>query len=64
MILSIMILAVVDILHFSGIRIRETVAGWPLIIRWGLIYLLIFWILLFGIYGPAYDAASFIYFQF
>ena len=64
LILSILILAGVDILHVRGVRIRETIAGWPLVIRWGLIYLLIFWILLFGIYGPAYDAASFIYFQF
>ena len=64
LILSILILAGVDILHVRGVRIRETIAGWPLVIRRGLIYLLIFWILLFGIYGPAYDAASFIYFQF
>ena len=28
------------------------------------IYGALFWILLFGVYGPAFDAASFIYFQF
>ena len=64
MVASILVLAGVDILHSRGVRIREKVAGWPLVIRWGLIYLMVFWILLFGIYGPAYDAASFIYFQF
>lgn len=64
MLASIAVLLGVDILHARGIYIRETVLGWPLPVRWALIYGLIFWILLFGVYGPAYDATSFIYFQF
>ncbi len=64
MVASIAVLLGVDILHGRGIAIRDTLLSWPLPVRWGLIYCAIFWILLFGIYGPAYDAASFIYFQF
>ena len=32
--------------------------------RWGAVAVLFFYIFLFGIYGPGYDAAQFIYFQF
>ncbi len=64
MLLSIGILLGVDILHAKGVSIRENVLSWPLPVRWGLVYAALFWILLFGVYGPAFDAASFIYFQF
>ncbi|MBR6029714.1 MAG: MBOAT family protein [Clostridia bacterium] len=64
MMLSILILAAVDVLHARGKAIWQTVSGWPLPVRWVLIYGLIFWILIFGVYGPAFDATSFIYFQF
>ena len=36
----------------------------PLILRWTVYLLLIFAVLIFGIYGPGYDAAAFIYFAF
>lgn len=36
----------------------------PAVVRWGFLYLAIAVVLLFGVYGPEYDAASFIYFQF
>ena len=32
--------------------------------RWGIVYLLLFTIIIYGVYGPEYDASSFIYFQF
>ena len=64
MVLSILILLGVDILHVKGVSIRDSVLSWPLPVRWALMYGAIFWILLFGVYGPAFDAASFIYFQF
>ena len=64
MVLSILILLFVDILHNKGVSIRDSLLNWPLPVRWGFIYGALFWILLFGVYGPAFDAASFIYFQF
>ena len=64
MVLSILILLFVDILHNKGVSIRDSLLSWPLPVRWGVVYAALFWILLFGVYGPAFDAASFIYFQF
>ena len=64
LVLSIAILAGVDILHARGVSIRDSLLSWPLPVRWAVVYGALFWILLFGVYGPACDAASFIYFQF
>lgn len=61
---SIAVLLGVDLLHAREIRIRESLLRQPLPIRWGVAYASILALLIFGIYGPAYDAASFIYFQF
>ena len=41
-------------------KIWEMPMGW----RWLVLYMAIFVILIFGYYGPEYDAAQFIYFQF
>ncbi len=64
MIISILIMGGVDLAHAKGIQIRESIAKWPLPLRWIMMYGIIAWILLFGVYGPGYDAAGFIYFQF
>ena len=54
----------VDHLHEKGIRIRERISAQPLVFRW-LIYIgAVVCILVFGIYGPSYNAAVFIYEQF
>lgn len=57
----IMVLLVVGILQENGMKIRETLAKQNIIFRWFMMLLLIFAILIFGLYGPAYDASSFIY---
>lgn len=44
--------------------IRETVEKWALPVRWLAYYGFIFFILIFGYYGPGYDASAFIYMQF
>ena len=36
----------------------------PAVLRWGIIYACIFGLLIFGYYGPGFNAAQFIYFQF
>jgi len=61
--ISIAILWIVDYAHTKG-SVREWISKQNLVFRWGLYYVVIFSILIFGIYGPGYDAAAFIYFQF
>lgn len=63
MVVSVIILLVVDILQ-EKMKLREVMAQQNLVFRWILIYACVFSIVLFGIYGPGYDAASFIYEQF
>ncbi len=55
------IMILVDWWHEKGIKIRETISGFPLVLRWGIYFLALFVILIFGAYGPGYDASSFIY---
>lgn len=63
MIYSIIILFVVDLLK-SKIKIREKVSKQNIVFRWSLYFIAIFSVLIFGIYGPGYDASQFIYFQY
>ena len=44
--------------------VRERIAKWNIAFRWALYYVAFFAILLLGIYGPGYDAASFVYMKF
>lgn len=61
---AILVLLVVGILRESGMKIRETLAKQNLIFRWLIILALLVFTLIFGIYGPSYDASDFIYGQF
>ena len=61
---GIIILMIVDILHEKGMSIYEIISRQKFWIRW-IIYVSLIWsIIMFGIYGKAYDASQFIYFQF
>ena len=59
--LCIAVLWIVDLLHEKQIKIRDVISAQPLVVRWGIYYIAIFSIIIFGIYGPGYDAASFVY---
>ena len=59
--LCIAVLWIVDHLHEKQIKIRDVISAQPLVVRWGIYYIAIFSIIIFGIYGPGYDAASFVY---
>ena len=60
---SVVIMWAVDILQ-EHMCIRDALAKEHLVFRWILLYGCILAIALFGMYGPGYDAASFIYEQF
>lgn len=59
--LSILTLLVVGILQERGVKIRETLSKQGIIFRWGMILLLVLVVLVFGVYGPGYNARAFIY---
>ena len=64
MILGIVILAVADCFKYKGIRIRDVIMRQKYPVRWAVYTVTILMVLVFGIWGPAFDKASFIYFQF
>lgn len=64
LILAIVILLVSDIFKYKGIKVRRVIMRQELWLRWSLYIAAIAGILVFGIWGPGYDASAFIYFQF
>ena len=57
---SLLLLLVVSILQQKG-SVRDRIAGRKLPVRWLIWYALVFYVILFGCYGPEYSAAEFIY---
>ena len=62
--LGLLILLMADVLHEKGFSINQRLAALPLPLRW-LIMLVLFWsVIMLGIYGVGYDTSGFIYAQF
>ncbi len=51
----------VDAVHERDGHIRQRIWNWPLGVRWVIYLAVMFAIVIFGIYGSGYDAASFVY---
>ncbi len=64
LILFVLLLIFVDLKHENGVSFRNVIARQHLVFRWIIYIAAILSILIFGIYGPEYNAASFIYGQF
>lgn len=64
MIICIIILLFADYCKSKKIKIRDVISQQDYWFRGVVIVVSIMFILIFGIYGPSYDAANFIYFQF
>ena len=62
-VLSVAVLLVADLLQ-ERIPVRETLAKQNTLFRWVILFAGLFSVIIFGIYGPGYDAVSFIYEQF
>ena len=58
-----LILFAVDVIQ-ERIPLRETLDQRSIALRWFLIYACLFFVLIFGVYGPGYGATNFIYEQF
>ena len=61
LIVGIFIMLIVGVMQEFNINIREELQKQNLIFKWLVYYIIIFSIIIFGIYGKGYDAASFIY---
>lgn len=61
---AILVLVITDILTFCNINYMKKLGEQGIWFRFGVYFILIFWILIYGCYGPGYDASQFIYFQF
>ena len=64
MLLGLAVLLLVDYKKKQNVDFKGTLARQNIWFRWLVYYGLIFVVLIFGIYGPEYDASTFIYFQF
>jgi hypothetical protein len=62
--LSLLLLLVVDVLNLRGIIVREKIYSQPLWLRWTVYIVAVIFVLTCGVWGPGYDAASFIYSSF
>lgn len=64
LLVALLFLIVVDALRYCKINLTELFMKQNLWFRWVILYIGILAVVLFGVYGPRYDAAQFIYFQF
>jgi len=58
---SLLLVCYVSVREEAGVHLREKIAEGPVVFRWAIYYALFFAIIIFGIYGPGYNAASFVY---
>ena len=61
---SLGLLLTVSIFNYNGVKVRKVVLRQSIWWRWAILLVSIFFILIFGMYGPAYSASNFIYAQF
>ena len=59
--LSIAFLGFISSRQEKGVHIRQWIAERPIVLRWIIYFGAIFAVILFGAYGPGYDASSFVY---
>ncbi len=64
LLVSLLIMFIADLCKYNGIHLISWLAKQGVWFRWLVYYAAIFGILIFGVYGPGYDASAFIYFQF
>lgn len=55
------IVVVVDYLKYKNINVLDWFSKQNIWFRWGILFIMIFLILIYGAYGPGYNASDFIY---
>ncbi len=61
LLIAVLVLLTVSILQENGIKMRETISKQNILFRWILYIGIIVVIAVFGMYGPSYDATTFLY---
>ena len=61
MLLAVIVLFAVDYAHERGFHIRESIAQQGIVFRWIVYLAAIFAVIIYAVYGPGYNASSFIY---
>ena len=64
LVIALVLLFLGDVCKYCKFNLNAFILKQGLWLRWCIYLLAIFGILIYGIYGPAYDASEFIYFQF
>lgn len=64
LVIALIVLAIVGVLNYKGISVREAITRQTLWIRWTIYIAAFLLIVTCGVWGPGYDAASFIYSSF
>ena len=64
MLAGLLVLLAADIINENGIVIRDFIKKQELWFRWTFYIIAIVTVVVFGVYGPGYNAADFIYFKF
>ena len=59
--LAFIVVIIVSVLKEKKYPIRQKFEGMPTAARWGILYALIFAVILLGAYGPGYDAVAMMY---
>ncbi len=59
-VLTLLVLLAISVLQQKQ-SVRERIAGKNIVIRWGIWYVLLFIVILWGYYGPGYSVSEFIY---
>lgn len=62
--LSTLLLFIVSTFKYEGRSVRKMIARCNLPVRWTIWIMLLFIVVIFGVYGPGYSSASFIYMNF
>lgn len=65
LLVALFILLLIDVIHYKYNYLLDVYLDTQCLwFKWGSILFLFFFIVIFGIYGPEFDAKQFIYFQF
>lgn len=60
-VIGIVVILLIDLAHEKGAKIRKSIAEVPLPVRWSIYIAAIIAVVVFGWYGPGFDASSFAY---